>query len=488
MPDEAKRTFFYVPKANYAKLEREVERLSKRSQKAGGWAIELTRFGTIDGKDGKPDCYEVFLDAPDVRLEGYSFVAALDHSQETGNIIRMLPNTGIDALPAIYRDVAPKCDHCQVNRMRRDTFVLVNDADGTLVQLGSSCMSDFFKTDPRAIMKLAELVGYAREAATAAENTDFLKDGKATLRDLRFIPLEEFFLHAAKSMREEREHLKFGNGFVPSRGTNPTKRAAVNSWLMHTYGELRHAPEPFVAEDYALVEAAHQWIEKLVERRDAEKPISQFEHNLLVVGQASVIEQRATGIAAAIVGCAERGLREIEQKENPVVRKPEPKPEPVNITVGNMDGILALFNNTKLRSPRITIEFPETGEIVLTKAGPRAQYPGTINVCSTGGYDNATWYGRIHLDGRFERTRNARVNMPEGFEKALTLFAIDPAGVAAAYGHRSGRCCFCRLPLTDERSAAVGYGKTCAGNFHLPYPTLRELKAQKKAALEGLAA
>lgn len=472
---EARRTFFRVPIKNFGKLEREIERLSKRSQKAGGWQIELTRFGTLEGKDGQPDCYEVFLDAPDVRLEGHRFIARLDHSQETGNIIRMLPNLDLTELPAIYRSVEPKCDHCRINRMRRDTFILQNEA-GDLIQLGSTCMSDFFKTDPRAIMKLAEIIGYARESAVAAESMDFTHTGKLTLRDLRYLPLEDYLTHCAAAMRQTRTLRGYGNGFVSSRfGFDSTKMTALRSML----GVINAETAEILDEDHATVAEAMGWVEKLSERRDAGENLSQFEHNLLVVGEATVIEGRACGIAAAIVGCYKRAMTAT------VAAKPVAAPA---INVGDMTGILALFNRSLIKYPKITISFPETGEIVLSKASSAAQHPGTINVCSTGGYGNSIWYGRIHLDGRFERTRNPKVTMPEGFERALLAFAADPAGVAAVYGARSGNCCFCHIRLTDQRSALVGYGRTCAKNYGLPYPTIKAMTASKKDALNRLAA
>lgn len=462
---EDKRTMFRIPVANYGKFEREIAKLSKRSQKAGGWQIEIFSFGIIEDKDTGKQCYDVFLDAPDVQLDGYRFLARLDHSQETGNIIRMLPNTGIDEMPSIYRTVAPKCDHCQINRLRRDTFVLQKEDDGSFVQLGSSCMSEFFKTDPRAIAKLAEIVGYARETAEAAQREEYTQGDKAPrkLTDLRYIPLEDFLVQCAAARRV---HGAYRPGFWKDQST---KMTALRSMYWGVPLETTDADEQMVA-------AAMTWIESLAARRDAGEHLNQYEHNVLVVGQATVIEGRATGLAASIIGCYDR------QNRQPKV---EPKPEPININVGDMTGILDLFTRTKTKWPKITISFPETGVIVLSRAGNGGQYPGTINVCSEGG---ATWYGRIHLDGRFERTRNTRVEMPEGFERALLAFAGDPAGVAAAYGHRSGRCCFCHLPLTDPRSALVGYGATCAKNFVLPYPTIKQINATKKAALAALAA
>lgn len=450
------RVFFRIPLKNYDKFEREIERLSKRTEKATGFTIDIMKMGTVRDKKSGRDFFEVYLDAPDVTLDGYKFLARLDHSQETGNIIRMLPNVK-DELPAVYRTVAPKCDHCKVNRMRRDTFVLVNEETGALVQLGSTCMGEFFTTDPRIVAKLAELGGYAREVANAAQDDDYLIDGEKPrgLRDLRSIPLHEYLTYCAAVKRID-------GRFKPSAfRAESTKMVALDTMYGGPSMRMRYA---ITAEDEATVEKALAWVDGLAERRDAGENLSQYEHNVLVVGQALVIEGRAAGLAASIVGCFDRPVPAWKLPK-PVV---EPKPE---LVLSGMMGMIELFRTagSKLKWPKVTISFPDTGEIVLSVAGPSSQYPGTINVKSTGSYDNATWYGRIHLDGRWEPTRSRSANLPEGLELALVKFAADPAGVAAEYGKRTGNCCFCHKGLTDPKSAAVGYGATCAKNFNLPY-------------------
>lgn len=46
---------------------------------------------------------------------------------------------------------------------------------------------------------------------------------------------------------------------------------------------------------------------------------------------------------------------------------------------------------------------------------------------------------------------------------------VNPAGVAAEYGHETGNCSFCSKELTDNRSLSVGYGPVCADKFGLPW-------------------
>jgi hypothetical protein len=70
----------------------------------------------------------------------------------------------------------------------------------------------------------------------------------------------------------------------------------------------------------------------------------------------------------------------------------------------------------------------------------------------------------VNRDGTFTPGRDATPLVG----KVLSEMANDPAGFAARYGKKSGRCCFCNAELTDERSTTVGYGKICAVHWGLP--------------------
>jgi Family of unknown function (DUF6011) len=148
----------------------------------------------------------------------------------------------------------------------------------------------------------------------------------------------------------------------------------------------------------------------------------------------------------------------------------------VTTAIGNLDGINALFNRAKsrLKAPSIVIGVGNL-ELSLDVAGAKARVPGSINVATPGKYGQNTWFGRILQGGVFEAS--PRVETPAGLIEGLARFAAEPAKVAGEHGKLTGRCCFCNLRLTDERSTAVGYGATCASNWGLPYPTASEARA-----------
>lgn len=63
------------------------------------------------------------------------------------------------------------------------------------------------------------------------------------------------------------------------------------------------------------------------------------------------------------------------------------------------------------------------------------------------------------------------VMMPSMVEYQL-LPKNDQIILAKSYGDAYGNCMFCNRPLTDARSKAAGYGKTCAARMGLPWGSL----------------
>ena len=144
--------------------------------------------------------------------------------------------------------------------------------------------------------------------------------------------------------------------------------------------------------------------------------------------------------------------------------EPEPEPELSSETFPNLFDMLHEAAR-HLKYPRVVVEF-DKGSIRLNIAGSKARVPGSLNVTSDGAFEDRTWYGRIHQNGRqFEASRNC----PEWVLSALIEFNADPAGVASLQGQRYGNCCFCRLELTTNESLAVGYGPICADHYGLPW-------------------
>lgn len=149
-----------------------------------------------------------------------------------------------------------------------------------------------------------------------------------------------------------------------------------------------------------------------------------------------------------------------------------PAPTVTPIAVGTMTGVIALFDRAKthLKFPAIILSCPGFGDVLrINVAGPSAKFPGSLNVVSNERYDGRRkWFGRVQRNGAYEPSPRESASAAV-IAARLTEFAADPARVAAEHGRLTGRCCFCNLPLSDERSTNVGYGKICAGRYGLAW-------------------
>lgn len=156
------------------------------------------------------------------------------------------------------------------------------------------------------------------------------------------------------------------------------------------------------------------------------------------------------------------------------VLKAKPAGEPLVDHYGmvNIYGIFAKAR-THLKNPSVVLLTQDGLSVKVQVAGANSNYAGQLHVASPS-YGEA-YYGRIDHSGAFIE----RQGCPDSVKGLLKEFAANPAEVAAAHGRLTGNCCFCNKKLTDELSTEVGYGKTCAKNFGMPYGKQAKAAAPK---------
>jgi len=436
------RTLFEIPAENMPKFEKQIAALSKKSVKLIGQEIRPFTFSheektLADGRTHR--VYSVMLTAEVPKLNGWTFVARLDHSNDTGTIIRMVPNAG--SLPEAFRSATnTRCDHCNVNRFRRDTFVVRNDETGEFKQVGSTCLKDFFGHDPMKIAKLAELLGYAYECGRAAN--EWGVEG-LNPNDYRWIAVEEFAEATAKAV------LKHGwvSGKAAYENANLTATREYAWSYFCARGETTDAERVLAADALA-------WASSLREKAT----LSDYEHNITVIADATMMEPRSAGLCASIVGVYFNNKMRDAQG-------------PKTVDVGDFKGVIELMTvgGKNLKFPKIRLALPDGQPIVLAVAGDRSNYKGSVNITDGGSYDNNVWFGRVSPTGEWKKSNSVHGGTMTSLVALLSDLSRDPAGTAAAYGKLTGQCCFCNKKLDDARSTAVGYGKTCAGNYNLPW-------------------
>lgn len=136
-------------------------------------------------------------------------------------------------------------------------------------------------------------------------------------------------------------------------------------------------------------------------------------------------------------------------------------------TVVSVAGIIELISKAtdKLKYPKIRLTADNGQRVVLSVAGPKSKYVGSVMVTDGRPFGQNVYFGRISTNGEITESTSM---IPEVMA-LLVKFAADPAGVSAAIGKRFGHCCFCARKLDTTESLAVGYGPNCADKYNLPW-------------------
>ena len=142
---------YYVPRYNLDKLIKIVNRLSKKTNVVFSYDendIKQEKL-VLDSEVYPYTTIGVELEI-DYKVGDYEVVAELEHHDE-GNIIRQINNNY--KIPTKYRTCKPNCEHCNKDRQRANTFLLV-DKNHKFKQVGKSCLNDYTGYDTLRIVEL----------------------------------------------------------------------------------------------------------------------------------------------------------------------------------------------------------------------------------------------------------------------------------------------------------------------------------------------
>lgn len=275
---------YNIPEAGFEWFRDKMKKLGKRAEKLVGEKLFLTVVGFHFEGEGreKRKIMEVFVACPNPMLNGWEFVARIDHSNETGNIVRTV---GKRQLPESYRTNEPVCDHCGYKRRRRDTFVVYSADENKYLQVGRGCLKDFLgHGDADKYAKLADLISSIGELVGGAGMY------KGNLYDRRWVDVEEYCQAAAMAVLDK--------GWVSRRRAEEQGLTSTSSRAWDNYHDA-HFADNVTPEARDLAEKALEWARGLGELG---RPLDDYEFKCNVIANGEAIEPRNCGIAASIVG------------------------------------------------------------------------------------------------------------------------------------------------------------------------------------------
>jgi hypothetical protein len=220
----------------------------------------------------------------DVSFDGWQFIATLQHLKTGENIIRSIGNLDFN-IPENYRNSGSACEHCEVNRYRKETYLLKH-INGDMVQVGSSCIKDFLGANtPESLMNAATLVSeifwYMGGAATGGSGgdivfpmQDFLAKTSAIINKCGWVSKKEASINGIKSTAS-----LVLDELIPACGTNFT-------------------PIKVSDKDLELANQALNWLDNM---SDEECAASDYLHNIRAIARSGMVSMKTVGFAASII-------------------------------------------------------------------------------------------------------------------------------------------------------------------------------------------
>lgn len=143
-----------------------------------------------------------------------------------------------------------------------------------------------------------------------------------------------------------------------------------------------------------------------------------------------------------------------------------------SISISQSEKIFSLFESAHqtIKYPKITFKYHSL-KFQLTRAGKKAKVPGSLNITDGGKYGNNIWYGRVLPSGVLDVAAKFSDDeeVVDTLQQMLNTLARNPSKFTGSMGKELGKCCFCNLELSDEKSVSAGYGPVCASNWGLPW-------------------
>ena len=252
------------------------------------------------------DFEEFELNFPKIGYEGWNFVASVSF-EEGGTLVNAVPG---QSLIGWERPEAHLCEHCNLKRHRKASYVLKNEDSGEFMQIGSSCLTLFLGIAPALWA-----VGFELPQPEASD----------------FSRYEEMFdirnwLALTLAVTDG------GAGFV-SRGKargNEDLTASVDdaTSVFYPHHRLMARDQEYAAwigemqaETVRILSEEQDHIDAIIESGKAVGQDSDYGMNLAVVLNSESVTRRSLGLLSSVVGVHHRNVeREAERKANPSVK------------------------------------------------------------------------------------------------------------------------------------------------------------------------
>jgi len=308
-----KTTQYEIPAENLARLTDKLDTLAKKAVKLGfeaptytigaPYEKEVTRRSEVndfrfDGEEELEfDAYQEFVTYHTVtvsgespKIEGWSFAAVCDYADQPV-IIRALSDV---AIPARYRTIGAMCEHCKLERKRHECVILAHD-DGSIIQVGKSCLKDFLgHKSPERMAEMAEALRDAEDDCRGFGSSEGTPDPSL----VTVLTWASSIVSRLGWTPKSKEDLEDPNGRVATA-------TLVNRYMGEYFrclAKRKKFPFPMPKKgDHDRALAAIEFAKALPGSSD-------YEMNVLAIVERSGVSDRNFGIAVSVMGMYDREM------------------------------------------------------------------------------------------------------------------------------------------------------------------------------------
>jgi hypothetical protein len=231
-------------------------------------------------------------DAP--KVGNFEFLARLDPNPTgTGNIVMTRP--GVEDLDQKFWTAPCGCQHCNIKRYRRNTFVVKNVDTGEQLQIGRNCLTDYLGQSPEAA--IARFKCYYEASNSGGDYGGWIDPTYSLHGSLKVASAAiRLFGWCSKGAAMKDESLTPTVHYLYTVFEDPTKLGRSE---LATREKLLAAMKDG-DQDEKMAEAVIKWV------RDELKPKSDYEHNLKTMLAVDVVPVKYSGFVASAVAAYSR--------------------------------------------------------------------------------------------------------------------------------------------------------------------------------------
>lgn len=315
---------FAIYEGNMEKLTKKLNTIRKKCEKYGctfNFEEVGEEFREVTLENGeKVTTRFILVEAEGVaRINGWRFVATVEHT-EKGNIINKAFEVGV---PERYYTSAPICEHCNSNRYRKDTYIVMNEETGEFKQVGKSCLKDF-----TGGMSAEGVAYYTSLFEELIQKETPLGMGHIE----RYFEVKEFLLYVAETIK----HF----GYVKTQygmGVYSTRERASDYYMIDNGGNFNFEKRMTLKEEMKSVsfnaQSNKEYVEELLAWVNNQTTNNNYMHNLQTSCNLKYTNYRNLGILASLFPTYNR---ELEHQVEKVKQEEKNKSEQNSTYIGNV--------------------------------------------------------------------------------------------------------------------------------------------------------